>query len=116
LAYGSNCAPFGPRLVAYPEVHLGAHGSGRIELKEGHRIVRSGPYGWVRHPIYAGIVMAIAGSALVAGEATALLAPVVLLAAYLRKVRMEEAVLLRTFGDEYQAYRRDVKALLLFVV
>ena len=60
--------------------------SGRVELKEGHRVVRSGPYGWVRHPIYAGIVMAIAGTALVTGEATALVAPVVMLAASASKL------------------------------
>jgi len=52
----------------------------------------------------------------VAGEVTALLAPVVMLGAYLRKVRMEEAVLRRTFGDEYEKCRRDLKAIVPFVV
>ncbi len=96
-------------------VHLGANWSGRIELKDGHRIVRTGPYGWVRHPIYSGIVVAITGSALASGELTALLAPAIMLAAYLRKIRMEETVLLRTFGTEHEAYRREVKALVPFV-
>lgn len=113
---GDVVTGIGLAFAIWARVHLGANWSGRVELKEGHRVVRTGPYGWVRHPIYAGIVMAVAGSALVAGEVTALLAPVVMLAAYLRKVRMEEAVLLRTFGGEYEAYRRDVKAIVPFVV
>lgn len=113
---GDAVTGIGLAIAVWARIHLGANWSGRIELKEGHRVVRTGPYGWVRHPIYSGIVIAIAGGALVAGEATALLTPVVMLAAYLRKVRMEEAVLLRTFGDEYEAYRRDVRALVPFVV
>lgn len=113
---GDVVTGLGLAFAIWARVRLGENWSGRVELKEGHRVIRTGPYGWVRHPIYAGIVMAIAGSALVAGEATALLAPVVMLAAYLRKIRMEEAVLLRAFGAEYEAYRRDVRALVPFVV
>jgi protein-S-isoprenylcysteine O-methyltransferase Ste14 len=79
-------------------------------------VVRTGPYAWVRHPIYAGILVAIAGSALVARELTAALAVVIMTAAYWRKVRMEEAVLLKSFGPEYQSYRREVKALVPFIV
>lgn len=113
---GDVVTGIGLAFAIWARIHLGQNWSGRLELKKGHRVVRSGPYGLVRHPIYAGIIMATAGSSLVAGQATAFLAPVIMLTAYLRKVRMEEAVLLRTFGAEYEAYRRDVKALVPFLV
>jgi protein-S-isoprenylcysteine O-methyltransferase Ste14 len=106
----------GLMLAIWGRVHLGKEWSGRVELKPGHHLVRSGPYAWVRHPIYAGILWAVAGSALVARELTAALAVMVMLAAYRRKIRMEEAVLSKAFGAEYGAYRRVVKALVPFVV
>ncbi len=60
---------------------------------------------------HSGILLALAGSALAAGELTALLAPCVMLLAYLRKLRMEEALLALVSGQEYEDYRREVKAL-----
>ncbi len=115
-AAGDLLTGLGLAFAIWARLHLGQQWSGRVEVKPGHRVVRSGPYAWVRHPIYAGILLAIAGSALVARELTAALAVVIMAAAYWRKVRMEEAVLLQSFGPEYQAYRREVKALVPFIV
>ena len=113
---GDLVTGFGLAFAIWARIHLGQCWSGRVEVKQGHRVVRTGPYAWVRHPIYAGILMAIAGSAMVAGELSAFLAVVIMTAAYLRKIRMEEAVLRQSFGSEYEAYQREVKALVPFVV
>jgi len=115
-AAGDLVTGLGLAFAIWARIHLGQRWSGRVEVKPGHRVVRSGPYAWVRHPIYAGILVAVAGSALVARELTAALAVVIMALAYLRKVRMEEAVLLQSFGPEYQAYQREVKALVPFIV
>jgi protein-S-isoprenylcysteine O-methyltransferase Ste14 len=115
-AAGDVATGLGLAFAIWARIHLGQCWSGRVEVKHGHRVVRTGPYALVRHPIYAGILMAIAGSAMVAGELTAFLAVVLMTVAYLRKVRMEEAVLLQSFGPEYEGYRREVKALVPFVV
>ena len=96
--------------------HLGAQWSGRLEVKEGHRIVRSGPYAWVRHPIYAGILLGLVGSALVAHKLSACLAAFVMLAAYVRKIRMEERVLRRHFGSDWDTYCQQTAALVPFVL
>jgi protein-S-isoprenylcysteine O-methyltransferase Ste14 len=115
-AAGDLITGLGLAFAIWARVHLGQHWSGRVEVKEGHQVVRTGPYSLVRHPIYTGILVGIAGSAVVARELTSFLAVVVMLAAYLRKIQMEEAVLLEVFGAEYEAYRRKVKALVPFVV
>src|SRR5205823_4596112 len=48
--------------------HLGRYWSGRITIKEDHRLIRSGPYRIVRHPIYTGALFAVIGVALTRGD------------------------------------------------
>ena len=95
--------------------HLGRYWSGIITLKEGHELIRSGPYRLVRHPLYTGFLLAVLGSALTAGTADALAGFLLILIAYLIKVRREEAVLSREFGDQYVRFKREVAALCPFV-
>ncbi len=73
------------------------------------RLVVTGPYRYVRNPMEIGAGVALAGAAL-AFESLALLAFVggFFLAAHLFAIWYEEPTLLRTFGEEYEAYRRRV--------
>jgi protein-S-isoprenylcysteine O-methyltransferase Ste14 len=112
---GDALTCLGLGFAIWARVHLGQQWSGRVEVKQERRLVRSGPYAWARHPIYTGILLAIAGSALVVGELTAFLAVGIMGAAYLRKIRTEEAVLIDVFGGEYQRYQREVRALIPFL-
>ncbi len=96
--------------------HLGRYWSGTITLKDSHRLIRTGPYAIVRHPIYTGIVTGMIGTAVALGEVRGLVAVAVLLAVFLRKIRIEETWLTGEFGDEYRAYRREVKALIPWVL
>jgi protein-S-isoprenylcysteine O-methyltransferase Ste14 len=57
----------------WARVHLGKFWSSRVTLKEGHELIRSGPYAWVRHPIYSGIALAMIGTALFSGQWRALI-------------------------------------------
>src|SRR5579885_488495 len=53
----------GVALAFWARWHLGANWSGSVTLKEGHELIRTGPYRAIRHPIYTAILLAIAGSA-----------------------------------------------------
>jgi protein-S-isoprenylcysteine O-methyltransferase Ste14 len=75
-----------------------------------------GPYRWVRHPIYSGILVALAGTALAVGEWRGALAVVLAFAAFWRKLRIEEALMRRQFGDAYARYAHSVPALFPFLV
>ena len=86
---------------------LGVYWSARVTLKEDHRLIRSGPYAYVRHPIYTGMLLGTVGAALVAGEWRGVLAVALLLAAHSRKAMREEALLTTEFGEEYVSYRRS---------
>jgi protein-S-isoprenylcysteine O-methyltransferase Ste14 len=93
-------------------VWLGGNWSGTVTLKHNHELIRTGPYGWVRHPIYTGLLLALLGSALVNGEWRGLLALALITAAILRRIRIEEAFLARQFGAAYRRYREAVPSLL----
>jgi protein-S-isoprenylcysteine O-methyltransferase Ste14 len=96
--------------------HLGANWSGRVTVKEGHELVRTGPYAVVRHPIYTGLTLAFLGTAVAVGEWRAVLALVIAVASFCYKLTIEERVMTETFGREYNEYRRRTKALIPFVI
>jgi protein-S-isoprenylcysteine O-methyltransferase Ste14 len=101
--------------AVWARVHLGRNWSGMITLKEGHELVRSGPYRYVRHPIYTGFLTAALGSALVARSGDAFIGFAIILVAILVKIHREDAVLTREFGDQYRAFRQEVATLVPFV-
>jgi protein-S-isoprenylcysteine O-methyltransferase Ste14 len=101
--------------AAWARVHLGRNWSGDITLKQEHELIRSGPYGLVRHPIYSGMLAAMLGTAIVIGEWRALIALVFFVAAVLRRVSVEQRWLSEIFPDDYSRYRREVPALVPFL-
>ena len=92
--------------------HLGANWSGTVTLKQGHSLIRSGPYRHVRHPIYTGLLLAFAGSALALAQWRGLLALLLVTGSLWLKLRREERWLLQHFGDDYAEYRKTSWALL----
>ena len=95
---------------------LGLNWSGAITEKKDHELIRSGPYRFMRHPIYTAIIGMFLGAALVSGDLHAFLAVAVILVAYLRKLRLEEQNLAQVFGPRYEEYRRETRALIPWVL
>ncbi len=102
--------------AVWARLHLGQYWSGTVTLKEGHRLIRTGPYALVRHPIYTGFTLGLLGTAIIVGQLRGLLGVVLLLIAYSRKLRQEERWLTEAFGDEYREYQAQVKTLVPFVI
>lgn len=113
---GLGMTAAGLLFTVWARVHLGKYWSGEVQIKEGHRLIKTGPYALVRHPIYTGFLLAILGSAVTLGEVRGLVIIGATLTAFWRKLRIEEAVLSREFGGEYAAYRGRTKALIPFVL
>lgn len=103
-------------LSAWARRHLGRNWSGRVTLKEDHELICSGPYAAVRHPIYTGLLAAIAGTTMVLGEWRGLAAVLLMGLSYWRKLRIEERLLRGTFGDNYRRYCEHTAALIPYVL
>jgi protein-S-isoprenylcysteine O-methyltransferase Ste14 len=108
---GASLLVAGLSFAVWARVHLGQYWSGNVTLKPGHRLIRSGPYALVRHPIYTGILLAMLGTALALDQFRGVLALVIATQAFVRKLRIEEHWLTEELGSEYVQYRREVKAL-----
>jgi protein-S-isoprenylcysteine O-methyltransferase Ste14 len=98
--------------AVWARMHLGKYWSGRITLKENHRIIQTGPYAWVRHPIYSGLILALFGTAITLGTIPAFAGFAFMLISFVRKLKIEETWLRSQFGAEYEAYQNRVKALI----
>jgi protein-S-isoprenylcysteine O-methyltransferase Ste14 len=99
----------------WARVHLGRLWSGMITLREGHRVVDSGPYGLVRHPIYTGFLGAAWAFALLVASPAALLGAAVLSAMMIWKAKREEAFLRRELGAAaYDSYAARTPMLIPF--
>jgi protein-S-isoprenylcysteine O-methyltransferase Ste14 len=91
---------------------LGRNWSGIVTVKEDHTLITRGPYAWVRHPIYTGILLALLGTAVTLGTILNFIEVPVVACAFWLKLRTEEKFMLETFGEQYKAYSRHVTALI----
>lgn len=107
MAAGLAIEAAGLFLAIVAHRHLGRYWSGEISINVDHRLIRTGPYRKLRHPIYVALLTMYAGTALVTGTWLALAGFAMALIAYARKIRLEERNLRVAFGAEYEAYRRE---------
>jgi len=101
----------GMALAVWARVYLGRNWSSAPTIKQQHQLIRSGPYRFVRHPIYSGILLAMAGTFLANGKVRGAVAVVLVWLAWSIKSGMEEVFMTRTFGAEYEEYCRTTGAL-----
>lgn len=104
----------GVAFAVWARVHLGRNWSGNVTVKEGHELIRSGPYAFVRHPIYTGILAAVLGTAVCSGTVRALVGLLIITAALIVKLRAEERFMRETFPGQYERYSAEVPALVPF--
>jgi protein-S-isoprenylcysteine O-methyltransferase Ste14 len=79
-----------------------------VEVEPGQTVVSTGPYRWIRHPSYAGLLLIVAGFGAALGNWLSLTACVLLpLPAIVWRIHVEEAELGRVLGDAYRTYRSD---------
>jgi protein-S-isoprenylcysteine O-methyltransferase Ste14 len=94
---------------------LGTNWSGNPTIKEGHELIKNGPYRWVRHPIYAGIFFGLLGTFVGSGRVRTLVVVVGATLCVVVKLWIEEGLMLKQFPEAYAAYRKQTKTLIPFI-
>lgn len=85
---------------------LGRNWSGEVTVKIDHQLVRTGPYRFIRHPIYTAMIGMYAGTAITGDRIHSLVAVFIIAAAYWRKIGLEEDAMRGVFGSAYDDYRQ----------
>lgn len=105
----------GAALRWYAIFYLGRYFTVDVRIAENQRVIDTGPYRFVRHPSYTGVLLEFLGFALCIGNAWSmlLLAPVVIVFWY--RIRVEERALAQGLGEAYTSYQRRTKRLIPFI-
>jgi protein-S-isoprenylcysteine O-methyltransferase Ste14 len=106
----------GAAFGVWARLTIGTNWSGNVTFKEGHELIQSGPYRYVRHPIYSALLLMGLGSALYYAQAFGFALLGFALVVFVAKMRLEEKLMTEHFGDQYVDYRRRVKALIPLIV
>ncbi len=112
---GLGVMAMGLALRVFSILWLGTMFTRFVQILPGHRLVTSGPYRFVRHPSYSGLLLFFAGLGPALGSWLSLAAMTAApLLGILYRIRVEERALLEAFGEEYAVYKRRVPALVPF--
>ncbi len=95
----------------WARIHLGTLWSGTVTQKQDHRVIDTGPYAIVRHPIYTGLLLSAYAIAALRAAPISLAGAALLTLGWYMKARLEERFLSKDLGAEYEAYRARVPML-----
>jgi len=87
---------------------LGHNLTDTVETRAGAELVRSGPYRWIRNPMYTGVLVFTAGLGLALGSVSVAISGGAVFAMLAVRTRTEERFLVARFGAQYENYMRDV--------
>lgn len=96
----------GVALAIWARWHIGQNWSAVVSIRAEHELIGTGPYRTMRHPIYTGGLLAMAGTGLLLGEVRVLVAFAIMWAAFYLKARKEEAWLEREFGERFTLHAK----------
>jgi protein-S-isoprenylcysteine O-methyltransferase Ste14 len=114
LGIGLTVFLLGIAFAVWARRYLGRNWGTPMSEKIDPELVTTGPYRYVRHPIYSGLILGMLGTALALGPYW--LIPVVVLGGYfIYSATVEERTMERLFPDTYPAYKRSTKMLIPFV-
>jgi protein-S-isoprenylcysteine O-methyltransferase len=95
---------------------MGTRFTRNLQIADDHALVVDGPYRYLRHPSYAGVILMFAGVGIGLANALSLAACLVLPAVgFARRIPHEEALLRETLGEAYVRYASRTRCLLPFV-
>jgi protein-S-isoprenylcysteine O-methyltransferase Ste14 len=104
--FGAALTFMAVQLAIWARYTLGGNWSDKVVLKVDHQLVQTGPYRYLRHPIYTGVILAVAGTALTVGQWRGIVAVILLAGNYFVKATREEKLLASNFGEAFANHKR----------
>ncbi len=95
--------------------HLAANWSSAVTIKQGHELIKTGPYAMVRHPIYTGILTGFLGTAIALSQVRGVVGFVLIFIVLWTKLRKEEEWMRSQFGETYASYAHQTAALVPYI-
>ena len=105
-------AAAGVALACWSRYLLGRNWSLAVQKKQDHELITAGPYKFVRHPIYTGLLLLFTGNAIIVGDYRAIIAVAIVFGSFWYKLRKEEKWMNEAFGAAYVQYSKRTKALI----
>lgn len=112
---GTIIVAVGVLLAIWARNLLGKNWSGRVMLQNKHHLITEGPYRFVRHPIYLGVLLAMFGSCLVLGQVFGFVYSLLSTFGLAMKSRREDVLLEKQFPNEFSVYKQHVRMLLPYL-
>jgi len=94
---------------------LGKQHSAEVTIQEDHQFITEGPYRWVRHPMYLGLIVFPAGAGLAFGSWIGIAIPLLLTGLFAWRIADEEKLMHQEFGERWETYRRRTWRLVPFL-
>jgi len=114
--FGAALTIAGVLLCFWARAILGRNWSGTVTIKQNHELILRGPYSFVRHPIYTGLLAGMLGTAIVFGLARCFVGVLIIGVSLWIKSQIEERFMVQQFGEKYLQYRRQVRALIPYIL
>jgi protein-S-isoprenylcysteine O-methyltransferase len=106
----------GVSLCLWARAVLGRNWSGTVTVKEDHELIERGPYRFVRHPIYTGILAMLTATAMQQGYIAGIIGLILVFVSFWIKLSSEEELMCKQFPEQYAAYRQRVKRIIPFIL
>jgi protein-S-isoprenylcysteine O-methyltransferase len=99
-------------LRGWSVTHLGRFFTVNVAVAADQHVVESGPYRWIRHPAYAGMLLVVIGIGVCFGNFVSMLVILIpMLMLMVKRMRIEEEALAKSLGDAYRSYMARTKRL-----
>ena len=113
---GVGCIVFGGGLRYWAIRTLGKFFTASVAVVSSQKIIDRGPYRYLRHPSYTGGVLTVAGTPLVLQNTyTLYLTLILILIVYAFRIRAEEKLMIKTFGEHYRSYQKHTWQLIPYI-
>lgn|SRR3989344_2341664 len=112
---GAITGLFGLIIAILARYALSENWSPKVELKKEHKLVTSGVYAYVRHPIYFGMALMATGTVIVAQSKIVFFLFLIIILIFLNRIKREEDLMQKTFPKEYPIYKNRTKSLIPYI-